>query len=72
MRFFRRLRDRLMAPPIPDKCPACRDTSGLISASGGLWFHCDCCGKDFTAWLDPDGSWRSDTTPARHRQRLSA
>ncbi len=56
---------------VPDRCPACRDTSGQVKASGHGWFHCDNCSKDFTGERDKDGNWRFDLRPARVRMRES-
>lgn len=57
-------------PPVPEKCPACRDTSGQITASGtGHWFHCECCAKDFTGVQDEAGDWVFDLRSARERTR---
>lgn len=56
-------------PAVPEKCPACRDTSGLITAGLGAWFHCDCCGKDFTGGQDEAGDWHFDLRSARERAR---
>lgn len=57
------------APVLPDRCPACRDTSGQIAASGGGWYHCDSCAKDFTGSVDESGDWVFDVRSQRERLR---
>ena len=72
MRFFRRIRDLVVKPEAPPKCPAC-DSRLALEPLGHDRFLCPGCAKDFRAVRQPDGCWTYDTTPLRYQQRrLSA
>ncbi len=71
MSLLAAIKARLAPPPVPPKCPACKqDEQPLESAGAGRWF-CPSCAKDFAAVLEDGGeTWRFDLTPRRYRHRL--
>lgn len=43
-------------------CPHCKDDQQQAH-SGGAWFHCDNCGKDFKVDAPPDRSLGTQAAP---------
>ena len=50
---------------VPDRCPACLNSSIPLEALGQDRFLCLCCAKDFRAVLDAAGDFVFDLRPLR-------